>query len=330
MLSVTVQALPQLGNAVTTYSVVKGVTPWGVTLNGNVLSGTILNIEPSDANAVISDAPVWQTANATALIDLIEGQAIPTNYIKLEATPQGNATVSAYYVQSGSLPWGTTLNNTTGLVSGAVSLIPTDDAQSYRAGPYIVTDSDLGSIDEGSLLNTRIVATPVIGNAVSIYGVLRGVLPWGTTLAANGALTGKVLSIEPVSDPTNPGPAPTWISNTTLLFSGDEGSTVSNVSVQATSTSNTGLAAYTIANGTMPWGVTLNSVTGAFSGTITLVEQDANSVVTMAPTITAPAQSNLGAINEGTVFSTTFLATPGVAGTPISRYSLIKGVLPWG
>ncbi|RYD66098.1 MAG: hypothetical protein EOP83_05840, partial [Verrucomicrobiaceae bacterium] len=101
-------------------------------------------------------------------------------------------------------------------------------------------------------------------------------------------------------------------------------------SVQANSTTNTGIAAYTISSGSLPWGVTMNSTTGALSGTISLVEQDEAPVVIGAPVFSTPLTADLGTFDEGMGFNATFSAQPSAPGTSITTYALRSGSIPWG
>lgn len=323
LLSVTMQATPQLGNVVVSYAYVRGQMPWGVTMNSQtgVLSGTIADIEPAD-NPISGTPPRWMTANTSPIATLNETDTLPNGVI-LEALSTSNSGIKAYTLQSGTIPWGTTLGTKTGILSGTAGFIEQDGSFTSAPGPIFITAPALGDFDEGAALNRTLLATPVTGNVVQTYAFVSGQLPWGLSVDSTGVISGTVGQIEPTVDPLVFRNAPVWLTNSSTLFVGDELQTVAT-SVQANSAN---LAAYTISNGALPWGVTLNSKTGALSGQIGFIEVDETSVLTNPPVWMSNAA--LGTLNEGSAFTATVVAKT-YTGNAISQYAFVSGQLPWG
>jgi hypothetical protein len=401
--SLTMNATSVAGSSISNYSFVSGTMPWGIVLNGStgVLSGTIGDIEPVSENVAAGPAPRWMTSNAVSLAVLNEND--PVSGVKFEALSNSASGIRGYVLQSGALPWGLTLSANTGDVSGNLVFDLMDTPFVSAPGPTFITASDMGTASEGTPLSATIKATPVTGNAVTSYALVGGILPWGITVNLNGVISGTIDNIEPISDaPANLLP-PTWMTNASLLYSGDENSTFTmnvsatpssnrtvvsyniangaipwgvtlnnlgtlsgtisniepvrdpvvipegpiwqtsnatvlfagdeimsfNATVVANSATNTGIAAYTITKGGAPWGVSLNSKTGQFTGNVTLIEQDDPFVVTNTPVFVTPAGS-LGTVDEGTVMTTPIIVTPGPRSAPVSGYSVVAGAIPWG
>ena len=253
----TLIAAPVAGNAISTYNVVSGSMPWGMTLIGNgVISGTAGPVD-FESIAYLSPAPTWVTDSALATLD--EGASINVVVSASSLTGQG---IKNYAITDGVLPWGTRLNTANGLISG--SLLFADPIPGDLVAPAVVpswsTSALLGTLNEGDSFNTALVASPVgAANAISRYDVIDGLMPWGLTLVSNGVISGNaaLVDFDTLILPTGPA----------FATSGNLG-TFANAATLSLSLSAGGAAGYEIVSGSLPWGLSLKRSTGLISGTL--------------------------------------------------------------
>ena len=271
------------------------------------------------------------------------------------------------YSTSSTLPAGITLDSSTGVLSGT----PTEDG----SFPIVVvaTDSN-GCTGTSATYNLNIVCQVItVNNPANAAGVVdaafsetftntgaigavtytlaSGTLPSGLTLAANGVLSGT---------PGEPGSFPitvtvtdangcTGTSATYTLVIACQTITVTNPAVTAATVGSafsqtftqTGVGTHTpavwsLASGTLPNGLTLNTSTGVLSGTptqtgtfpITVTVTDANSCagtgptynLTVAPVAVADSFSNA-------VSNTQYVLTGGTTATPSTPAIQIAGTI---
>jgi hypothetical protein len=120
------------------YEIVGGVLPWGLRLDRSTgaLTGT-----PADVGGAALDPLETYTWSAPVSSDLGIFAVGATLNIAQTTAP----TAGSFYILSGGLPWGLTLNRGTGLISGAVS------AEAV-AGTYALT---IARIDTNGRFGTR-------------------------------------------------------------------------------------------------------------------------------------------------------------------------------
>ncbi|MEV8339298.1 Ig domain-containing protein [Leucobacter sp. NPDC077196] len=354
-----------------TYSVVAGELPDGLTLNSTtgVVSGT-----PTAAGAYsftlraenptgTDDLEVTGTVNAApGAITGTPGQFVvgttATGAVAATGTPAPSFTVTA-----GELPAGVTLDPATGAFTGT----PTE------AGAYAFTVAAsngigtattrefTGTVEQAPNWNVTVGWSPQVGEALDVtfsadgtpaptYSISSGELPDGLTLdGATGRVTGT---------PTTPG-AYSFI----ILASNTQGTQALSVSGTVTAApgaitgdpghwivgtdaagtlqaSGTPAPVYLVTSGKLPQGVSLNPITGEFSGSPiasgeysftvtasngvgTTTTREFSGVVDQAPVW----NEHTGlALQTGVAVSTTFTAT----GTPTPTYSILSGALPEG
>ena len=160
-------------------------------------------------------------------------------------------------------PWGLTLNPTTGKLSGTFL--------DYTQGPveppinipvWTTPAGSLGTFNEFASVTLTLVATPTSpGTSVDTYSLNDGVLPWGLTLnPTNGKITGNPQDF--TKQPNDPiTPKPTW-----TTAAGSLGTVAENASFSKTLVA-TPASTYTLQDGSLPFGITLNPTTGAVAGT---------------------------------------------------------------
>lgn len=266
---------------------------------------------------------------------------------------------ATYSISSGSLPSGITLNSTTGLVSGLTTssgaysfTIKAENAigsitQSFSGTvqtPPSWSDETLGIITQGVSYSDGVSAT---GTATITYSVYSGSLPTGLSLnSSTGAITGTTGATGSYSftiRATN-----TWgyvekaFSGTIYQIPAWTDSTIANMIYgqaysDAVAASGYPTVTYSVSSGALPSGITLNSSTGAISGTstaagsysFTIKAENAAGNVTQSfsdSLFVTPAwtDNTLAAFTYNTAYSDQVVAT----GSP--TYTVSSGSLPTG
>lgn len=328
VLSTTLVANPLLGNAIASYDVIDGVLPWGLSLlaNSGTITGTVADQTPY-VDVPFLYTPTWVTQSGS-LVTVNEGGLIANT---VQATSGTSA--MTYSITTGSLPGGTALTPNTGLIMGladASTFFGIDGAETLLTPrPLWTTNAALSSANESDAFTAVLGATPRLGNAITSYDVVAGILPWGISLnSANGAVTGTILDQNPVYDPSRVLNGPVWTTPTGTIANTVEFSSL-NLNVVA-SAYNGGLS-YTIANGAIPGGTTLVSNTGAIIGmaeTSTFVGVDGPELL-LTPVPMWTSNVALGTVNEVGPFVANLSATP-MLGNVITSYDVVAGAMPWG
>jgi len=120
--TVTVDSDTQITVVAPKASFLNAQEPYGVKVtNVSGLSATVVNQINVDSN------PVWSTASGQIGGNLFEGDSIN---VSATATDSDGDTI-AYSVQSGSLPSGTSLNSSTGAITGTASAVSADTTSSF-------------------------------------------------------------------------------------------------------------------------------------------------------------------------------------------------------
>ncbi|KAA8917981.1 autotransporter outer membrane beta-barrel domain-containing protein [Xanthomonas sontii] len=354
----------------------------GATVADGQGQGTIVN-DDAQPSLSIGDVSVIEgnsgntTATFTVTLSAASGQTVMVNY----GTADGTATAGSDYVAtSGPLAFapGTTVQSIAVTIIGdttvepdetfTVTLSAASNATIARATATgtILNDDAVVTISPTSLpaatAGTSYSQTLTASGGTAPYGfaITTGTLPVGMLLSSAGVLTGTpsgsgsfnftVSATDSGASPISGSraytltvAAPTVTLPATTLPNGTAGQAYSAAITQASG----GIAPYTYAvtAGALPAGVTVNSATGALSGTptvtgnfsFTLAATDSTSgtpgqasrsytLAIVAPTLTV-APSTLPSGTAGTAYSQT-LSTSG--GTAPYTYALSSGALPAG
>jgi sugar lactone lactonase YvrE len=307
------QSIAATGTSLT-WSVVSGSLPAGLSLNSanGALSGTPTAAGKSTFSIQVMDSYSQTATQSLTLTVLPIAPAITT-------TSLPNATVNSSYSQSiaatgtsliwsvasGSLPAGMSLNSANGALSGAPTAagkstfsIQVMDSYSQTATQSLtltvlpvapaITTTSLPNATVNSSYSQSIAAT---GTSLT-WSVASGSLPAGMSLnSANGALSGtptavgkSTFSIQVMDSysqaatqsltltvlPVAPAITTTSLPNATVNSSYTQ-------SIAATGTSLT----WSVASGSLPAGLSLNSATGALSGTPTAAGKSTFSIQVM-------------------------------------------------
>ncbi|WP_456359977.1 putative Ig domain-containing protein [Xanthomonas translucens] len=356
--------------------------PVGATIGDGQGQGTIVNDDAIPALS-IDDVSVNEgnsgttTATFTVSLSAASGQTVTVNY----ATADGTATAGSDYVaRSGTLTFapGTTAQGVAVTVNGdttvepnetfSVSLSGASNATVARAtGTGTINNDDavvtvgpasLPAATAGTAYSQNLSASG--GTAPYTFAVSAGTLPAGLTLNAAGVLSGTPTSsgsFNFTATATDSGGSPTSGNraytltvaspNMSLPATTLAGGTAGQAYTAAINPATGGIAPYTYAlsAGALPAGVTVNSATGALSGTptvagtfvFTLTATDSTtgaagqasqsySLSIVSPTLSiAPPTLPAGAV--GSAYSQT-LSTSG--GTAPYSYAISAGALPAG
>ena len=333
-------------------------------------TGTSNNVNATIKAYTITGTSSTGTAPTITTTSLPNGTVSQTYSATLEATGTSPITWS---VSSGSLPSGLSLNSSTGVISGTptssgsytFSVKATNtygsDTKSYTltvnassgVAPTIIT----GSLFDGKVGERYSAGVSAIGTSPITYALYSGSLPPGLTISDSGAITGTPTTAgtyTPTFSATNSYGTDTKTYSIKISASGVKPSisTISlpngtvnqsyNVTLEATGTSP---ITWSVSSGSLPTGLSLNSSTGAISGTpttagsytfsITAANSYGNSeaksytvvIEAAAPSVTIMTESIVcGYI--GQYFSQTLVATSTQTGA--FTWTVSSGSLPTG
>ena len=376
------------GSGLYTYSVSDGSLPAGISLNTSTgsISGTptvtgtstftisvkdsinVVAATTSGIQTVYIASPITATANPTTTQNLEVG-VTTTSFTPLTAT--GGTGTYTYYISSGGLPPGLSLNPTTGAVTGIPSVDTVGTGGVYLV--FAVKDSlnNIASTVAGVSYYVYAHITATSANSVAIltvgksysysypllaangtgsytYYVSSGTFPGGISInSSTGVVSGTptstystanvVISVKDSSNvvATTTGTISFTVYNTiTATASGtpygagtiqifDQNSTISPF-YPLVASGGSGSYTYSLSASTLPTGLTLNSTTGAVSGTPTT----AGSVIVTF--IVTDNITGISADNNNTVYFTIYSAMTATAistaqsyiiGTAITAYN---------
>src|SRR5579862_157565 len=364
-----------------TFSVASGSLPTGLTLNSNtgVISGTPTGSGTSNFTVAAADSvgnvgsraysvPIG-TNSLTLSPSSLPAGVLGTTYNQTVAATGGTAPYT-YSLSSGSLPSGLTLNTTTGAITGvptasglsnftvkAVDSLGDVGTHAYSvnvgSNNLTLTPSTLPAGTQGTAYNQTVTATG--GTGPYTYSVSSGSLPAGLSLnTSTGAITGT---------PTGSGASAFTIASVDSL--GDTGSRSYSVNIGTNSltvnpstlpagtkalaysqtlsaTGGTGPYTFAIASGALPAGLSLNTTTGAITGTptanglanFTVRVTDGNGdagtrafALNIGSNSLAINPATLPAAVQGSPYSQLVSAT---GGTGPYTYAIVGGALPAG
>ncbi|MFN7562019.1 MAG: beta strand repeat-containing protein, partial [Prosthecobacter sp.] len=369
------------GTAPYTYSISAGTLPAGLTLNSTsgVISGTpttsngagtSITITATDSLGCTGSRPLnLKICPVVTLGTFTTTGTVGTAYSQT-VTASGGATPYTFAVTSGTLPGGLTLNASTGVISGTpnveisstVTITATDangcpGTRSYTLAmscPPITVNP--ASVPAG-LVGTAYTSTTFTasgGTAPYQYTVVAGTLPAGLTLTTAGVLSGTPTASNGagVSITVQARDAFNCLGTRAytikicpvISLAAISGTAVTGTAYSSAATASGGASpyVYAVTSGALPAGLSLNTSTGAITGTptatttanFTITATDANacsgsraySLTPTCPTITVSPTSIANA-TIGIAYSQTMSASGGTA--PYS-YTLTSGTLPAG
>lgn len=252
------------------YKKVSGSLPIGVSINKDGSVKGFLDFENVDLN------PIWVTPSGN--LGTVDEQTY-VEFDAFEATPRPGRYIDSYCIVEKNIerynliPFGLTLNSQTGVISG--TLIEQGGKLTEKTWydgdePQWITNSgDLGTFDEldEGIVIELFAESPV--ESTIYYHITDGTLPSGLTLdSLSGDITGDILPLvkNDLIDINVLYKRPIWVSPSGSLGNYNE---FDEVSVNVVAASRNGLTQmyYGISKGTLPSGLTLNSLTGEISGT---------------------------------------------------------------
>ncbi|MBI5406211.1 MAG: putative Ig domain-containing protein, partial [Nitrospirae bacterium] len=360
-----------------TWSITSGSLPAGLTLNPGtgVISGTPTATGASNFTVQVTDANS-QIASRALSITIYSGVAITTAALpdgtvslayNTTLTATGGATPYTWSITLGALPPGLSLNPSTGLINGTptasgtypITVQVTDNNLVTNTKNLSITIFSAISVATSSLTDGTVNATysqtltASGGKTPYTWSITAGTLPSGLSLNSSTGVVSGTPSVSGTSNFTtqvtdaNGATATRALSIT--IFSAISITTTSlpdgtvNLAYSQTLASSGGKTPYTwsIISGALPAGLSLNSITGAITGTptasgastFTAQVTDANgATATQALTITIYAVVTITTttLPDGTVgaaYSTTVNVSGGK--NPLV-WGLSSGVLPTG
>jgi len=350
-----------------TYSISSGELPSGITLNSvtGLVSGTTLDSGAYSFTIKAENAIGSITQSFSGTVQSPPSWSDQTLGIITKAVAYSDGVLATgtspitYSVYSGSLPSSISLNTSTGAITGTTAasgsysfMIRATNSwgyveKSFSGTIYEIpawTDSTIANMIYGQAYSDAVAAS---GYPAVIYSISTGALPSGITLnSSTGAIAGTSTTAGSYSFTVK---AENAVSNVTQLFTDDLYVTPSwTDNILAAFTYNTaysdqvvatGTPTYIISSGTLPTGLSLNSSTGAVTGTPTYY--GAYSFTIQAANETGSVtQSFSGAINRTPSWTDNTLATPiyntaysdsvVAIGYPTPTYSVTTGTLPTG
>lgn len=321
------------------YTIQSGSLPNGMTLNPD--TGAITGSPGWDALGL---GPTWTGPAVGSLGSYNEGDTI-TN-VTFSATSNKGPVIFSLATDNSRLPWGLSFNPVTGVLSGTIAALKqrTKEMASTSDGPQWNTSfGKIAGYDEGSAASVQVSATPIGSRTIKFYQVVDGALPWGLVLnPQTGAITGTVGPLK------NPGayvdvpklPVPVWVSSTDLTTVNEYDSV--SLNLVATPASGRSMAKYVIRSGALPWGLKLNTQTGAITGT-TVENRLPNDTPFFDDTKNPVFSDTVGGINQtvveggsigsyakGATVSATFSNQGNVPNVNKLTYYIARGKVPRG
>ncbi len=232
---------------------------------------------------------------------------------------------------SGVLPIGVTVNED-GRLNGRILF------ENIDLNPEWTTPSGvLATVDEGETITLGpVFAMAKEGLNLESYSVLTKstkkycLLPWGLTLNPHtGVISGTVIDIGGNEKTWYDGEEPQWITESGLLGTLDEKEENIVLNVSSYSPLDKEIK-YIIKSGYLPWGLTLDSNSGAITGDVKeLIKRDIANINDMyEPPVWNTPKGVLGVFNEDDIVSLNVSATSRNSSPVV--YRVIKGFLPRG
>jgi len=356
-----------------TFSLASGSLPNGLSLNPatGLISGTPtaagnFTVKVTDVNGQMSTAVCPITITSVS-VPMIQCSANSTGEVGVPVSIQISATGGTqpytFSIATGSLPNGLSLNPATGLISGTPTAAGSFTVKVTDANNQMSTGTCPITIISGPVIQCSANSTGQVGSPVSIqisatggtqpytFSIASGSLPNGLSLnpatglisgtpTAAGSFTVKVTDAKgqmstgtcPITITSVAGPVIQCSANST-------GEVGVPVSIQISATGGTQPYTFSIASGSLPNGLSLNSATGLISGTptaagsFTVKVTDANgqmSTGTCPITIISGPVIQCSANSTGEVGLPVSIQISATGGTQPYTFSIASGALPNG
>ncbi len=363
------------GVAPYTFSIIGGSMPPGLTLNTSTgaITGTpttagtynfTAQVVDSKGNTATSNCSI-AVSPATLTLSCPTGTGQVGVAYSSALTASGGVAPYTFSIISGSLPPGLTLNASTGAITGTpttagtynftAQVVDSKGNTATASCSIVVSSSALtlscptGTAQLGAAYSSALVASG--GVAPYTFSITSGSLPPGLTLnTSTGAITGTPttagtynFTAQVVDSKGNTASASCSIVVSSLALGCPTGTAQVGVAYSSALVASGGVAPYTfsIAIGALPPGLSLNSSTGAITGTPTtagtynftaqVVDSKGNTVTSNCSiVVSSPALSlscPTGTAQMGVGYSSVLSAAGGVA--PYT-FSIISGALPPG
>ena len=348
------------GKPALSWSLSSGALPTGLGLsatgliNGTPTTGGIFSFSPrvTDNNGNTLNKNMSLTVYAPLAITTSSPLQWGTTNIPFSATLTGTGgkTPFAWTITGGSLPGGLTLNNTTGVISGAPTTVGSftftvtlNDAVGTPAvsksftidifATFVIPVQTLPNGTVGTLYSATLTSTGG-KTPYSSWVVASGNLPAGLSLSGTGVISGTptgtdstfTVRANDANNSTAVSPsltitinaAPLVITSTSQLLDAYKSTTYST-----TLTASGGKTAYSwsVTSGNLPSGLTLNATTGVISGTPTKTVSSSFTIKVTDSVGTSTSKSFTLTVYVVPAISTNSLA----AGTVGSSYSQTLG-----
>ncbi|MNR91949.1 putative Ig domain protein [compost metagenome] len=296
----SVQATPY-GSRVLRYSIERGAIPWGLEMatTTGAFSGTIRRLKVLGGVPIIEPKPRWLSPPSIGTVDELK----TANFAILAQPRLGNKVT--YYIRSGGLPWGLSLNAATGAITGTALRLRAHDGFTWNPAQSPVWETPSGSILSTEELSVIDMPTAFEATAYQTrtlrFEVTNGQLPWGLEVTPAGAITGSIAQLQRIDNQVHIiEPKPTW--GTSAGNIGVFNELEAGVNVQLAATANRGTTIrYNIREGGLPWGLYLDPTTGTIAGSIAQIKPVDTIVVSDPPTFsTAPGTTIITSVAGGT------------------------------
>lgn len=196
IVSFTFVATPYEDNTIK-YAIIDGNIPFGIFLNTStgLLSGTLERLPFNEDNSDPLPEPIWITNNSIGNFLPYDNISITFDAISIDST------VETYAIIGGIVPFGITLNPSSGVLSGTLARFYTDFDPIINTITFGFNNgSTLINTTVGSTINYTIPATPKSGSTIDRYTAIEG-LPFGLSVnATNGSITGTIDTINFIGD----------------------------------------------------------------------------------------------------------------------------------
>ena len=365
------------GTAPYTFAVSAGALPTGLSLNAStgVISGTpttagaySFTIRATDSASQSNSRSYTGTIIAALSITTatLPTPVLTQAYSQTIATSGGTAPVS-FSISAGSLPAGLSLNTSTGAITGTPTAAGAYSftVQATDANAVAATRAYSGTIASTLAIITATLPTPVLTQAYSqtvatsggaapiSFAVSAGSLPTGLSLnTSTGAITGTPTAAGSYSFTVQAADANSIVA--TQAYSGTVAAalTITTTTLptpalsaaysQTVSTSGgTAPVTFTVSAGSLPAGLSLDSATGAITGTPTAAGAYSFSIQATDANSLVASHAYSGSIATALAITTTSLPTPALStaysqtiatsgGTAPVTFAVSAGSLPTG